>query len=150
MPTDATCALAGPDVSPPGPDVIVNVNADSTASFAAWAMGSAAPADSAPALDKLAGGAGGAGALAGLPGGSLLGAPSDAQGGGVPGGGAAPPAAGMTPSREVTPQLRRRSARVSAVAVSTVQASALYGAESFLACQCLRAGCNGQLSMPEH
>ncbi len=52
VPTDATCALAEPGVSPPGPDVIVNINADSTAAFSAWAMGSAGGG----ALDAVAAG----------------------------------------------------------------------------------------------
>ena len=175
VPTDATCALAEPAVSPPGPDVIVNINADSTAAFSAWAMGSAG----AGAPDAGASGCAAAlaeqgvrrniaaasfGSLAGgqprLVGGasrhatwsdplmtqpncdacklctfscgpecwqdtstSADGGPSAESGAlaawaGADAGKAAGVAAGMTPSREITPQLRRRSTRGSLAAAA--------------------------------
>ncbi|KAK9837514.1 hypothetical protein WJX81_008059 [Elliptochloris bilobata] len=111
VPTDATCALAEPEASPPGPDVIVNINADSTAAFSAWAMGSAGAmqedeAAGEPAAPMELGEVAPAqvGALAARTGGAL----SRAAGA----------AAGMTPSREVTPQLRRRSMRGSTAAAA--------------------------------
>lgn len=57
VPTEATCALAELAVSPPGPDVIVNINADSTAAFAAWAMGSTGGGAPDPAVAPLEPGA---------------------------------------------------------------------------------------------
>lgn len=134
VPTDATCALAELAASPPGPDVIVNINADSTAAFAAWAMGSAADA-AVPSDDT--GAAAEAGSFAGEPEavgeGSEFGAAGQPQAPRAPAallsaeraargaGGGAGAAAGMTPSREVTPQLRRRSSRVTAAAAASVR-----------------------------
>ncbi|CAL8463591.1 g3125 [Coccomyxa elongata] len=102
VPTDATVALDFG--SPPSPDVIINVNADSTAAFSAWAMG---------------GGSAGCGGRRSL-GDTMTGglpcileeAPEDCCA-------SPPPAMQVTPSREITPMLRRRSGRTSSLPCST-------------------------------
>ncbi|BDA48546.1 probable Bromodomain adjacent to zinc finger domain protein 2B at C-terminar half [Coccomyxa sp. Obi] len=102
VPTDATVALDFG--SPPSPDVIINVNADSTAAFSAWAMG---------------GGSAGCGGRRSL-GDTMTGglpcileeAPEDCSA-------SPPPAMQVTPSREITPMLRRRSGRTSSITCST-------------------------------
>lgn len=180
VPTDATCALAEPAVSPPGPDVIVNINADSTAAFAAWAMGSAgggAPEPARPAAPRrpwswvravnahrhslgvgwqpclenrrvtvwwcehpamqfclvtsvprqrcackacivTSAPEGGKDRLACAEEGGSMGGGGPAARAGDDASRAAGAAAGMTPSREVTPQLRRRSTRGSLAAAA--------------------------------
>ncbi|KAK9917599.1 hypothetical protein WJX75_006241 [Coccomyxa subellipsoidea] len=102
VPTDATVALDFG--SPSSPDVIINVNADSTAAFSAWAMGSSGLSGNGRRSlgDTLTGG---------LP--SILEeAPEDCAA-------SPPPAMQVTPSREITPMLCRRSGRTSSITCSS-------------------------------
>ena len=107
VPTDATLHLD--HASPASPDVIINISADSTAAFAAWAMGSSAAAEQhhTGELPRA------------CPPRHLL--PSireeDASACSPEPDPAALPDQAVTPSREITPALRRRSGRASSAAM---------------------------------
>lgn len=106
VPADATVRLDDGCGSPPSPDVIINVGADTTLAFAAWAMGS----DGVGGGGDAAGCAPAGGAPPPLP--SIQEEPDVGDGCASPEVVRAEAAAGLvTPSREITPELRRRSVR---------------------------------------
>ena len=128
IPTDAT--LHFDYASPASPDVIININADSTAAFAAWAMGS-----SAGEQQQLTGEL----PSACPPGRVLPSIREEEPSACSPEPNLAAPVQAVTPSREITPALRRRSGRASSVAMGPtpvrMQSCLLQAAPQMHACK---------------
>jgi hypothetical protein len=97
--------------SPADADMVVNVGADSTAAFSEWAMGAAAHEGGAVDMPCLTG------PLATIAEGLEPVGDGGSSADGSPEPTLAPAAGAVTPSRELTPPLRRRSGHVSSVEV---------------------------------